>query len=296
MTSATDRAEAPGPVRRIVLCADDYGISPGVNRAIRALVARGRLNATSVMTASPHITRPEALQLVILNGAGKRVAIGLHVTLTAPFRPLSEGFAPLTAAGTFLPLPATMLRGLACRFDHRIVAREVEAQLRGFIDTFGHPPDFVDGHQHVHLLPRISDGVLGVVKALAPDAWVRQCGRTDLAARPWQDVKGHLLDALSRRFRRRAGTYGVHTNPGFAGTYTYHADASFAAVFPGFLDGLPDGGVVMCHPGFVDDELRALDPLTGLREQEYAYLISDAFAERLAAQKVELAVPDRRAR
>ena len=44
--------------RRIWLCADDYGISPGVNRAIRELIERNRLNATSVMTVGPSIDRP----------------------------------------------------------------------------------------------------------------------------------------------------------------------------------------------------------------------------------------------
>jgi chitin disaccharide deacetylase len=48
------------PHRRIWLCADDYGISPGVNRAIRDLISRGRLNATSVMMVGPAIGRDEA--------------------------------------------------------------------------------------------------------------------------------------------------------------------------------------------------------------------------------------------
>ena len=39
--------------RRIILCADDYGISPAVSAAIRDLIARGRINATSVMVAAP---------------------------------------------------------------------------------------------------------------------------------------------------------------------------------------------------------------------------------------------------
>ena len=56
----------------------------------------------------------------------------------------------------------------------------------------------------------------------------------------------------------------------------------------GFLDGLPEGGVVMCHPGFVDDVLLSLDPMTTVREIEHAYLASDAFAELLAANKVTL--------
>ena len=55
------------PSRRIWLCADDYGISPGVNRAIRDLIKRGRLNATSVMVVGPAIGRDEvaALQDVV---------------------------------------------------------------------------------------------------------------------------------------------------------------------------------------------------------------------------------------
>jgi len=55
-----------------------------------------------------------------------------------------------------------------------------------------------------------------------------------------------------------------------------------------FLDGLPEHGVVMCHPGFVDDVLVSLDPLTTMREVEHAYLASDAFAELLAMNKVTL--------
>ncbi len=56
----------------------------------------------------------------------------------------------------------------------------------------------------------------------------------------------------------------------------------------GFLDGLPDGGLVMCHPGFVDDVLVSLDPLTHQREREYAYLAGEPFAALLEANKVTL--------
>ena len=45
---------------------------------------------------------------------------------------------------------------------------------------------------------------------------------------------------------------------------------------------LPAHGVVMCHPGFVDDVLIGLDPLTTTREIEHAYLASDAFPRLLA--------------
>jgi predicted glycoside hydrolase/deacetylase ChbG (UPF0249 family) len=84
--------------RRIILCADDYGISPAVSGAIRDLLARARINATSVMMAAPSMNAAEAAALVaVASGA----AIGLHLTLTAPFEPLSRGYAPLRR-GSFL--------------------------------------------------------------------------------------------------------------------------------------------------------------------------------------------------
>ena len=102
------------------------------------------------------------------------------------------------------------------------------------------------------------------------------------------DAKGLFLDLLSSNFRRRAAVLGLRTNPAFAGTYEFVDDADFSALFPRFLDGLPDGSVLMCHPGFVDAELRRLDPLTTLREREYAFLASDDFPEVLAAYGVTL--------
>jgi predicted glycoside hydrolase/deacetylase ChbG (UPF0249 family) len=56
-----------------------------------------------------------------------------------------------------------------------------------------------------------------------------------------------------------------------------------------FLDGLPDGGLVMCHPGFVDELLVSLDPLTDQREREYEFLAGDGFPRLLAANNVTLA-------
>jgi len=56
-----------------------------------------------------------------------------------------------------------------------------------------------------------------------------------------------------------------------------------------FLQNLPEGGLVMCHPGFVDETLRSLDSLTTQREKEHAYLAGDDFPALLALNKVTLA-------
>jgi chitin disaccharide deacetylase len=274
--------------RRIWLCADDFGISSAVNTAIRDLTVRGRLNATSVLVVAPSFYRSDAVSLNALNSVRPRLAIGLHLALTAPFRPASDGFMP-TRDGAFLPLAATFRHAALRRFRADALVTEVRSQLRTFIDAFGRAPDFVDGHQHVHLLPPIADALLQVVKEMAPNAWVRQCGRARPSAAMFADRKGLLLDILSYRFRRRAAALGLRTNPAFAGTYTFRGEADFAALFPRFLDGLPDGGVVMCHPGFVDAELRRLDPLTTLREKEYAFFAADSFPTLLAARGFALA-------
>src|SRR5581483_5332835 len=102
--------------RRITLCADDYGIAPGVNEAIRDLVARGRLNATSVMVVAPSCSRAEAQSLAGLNAAKTRVAIGLHLTLTAPLKPLTRQYAPLVD-DAFLPLATTFRLAVQQRLD-----------------------------------------------------------------------------------------------------------------------------------------------------------------------------------
>jgi hypothetical protein len=55
-----------------------------------------------------------------------------------------------------------------------------------------------------------------------------------------------------------------------------------------FLDGLPDDGLIMCHPGFVDETLVGLDPLTTQREHEHAFLGGGDFPRLLAANNVTL--------
>jgi predicted glycoside hydrolase/deacetylase ChbG (UPF0249 family) len=275
--------------RRIWLCADDYGISPAVDDGIRQLISRGRLNATSVMTASPHFDADEVAALDTLNSGKTRAALGLHVTLTGRFKPMSEGFAPLRD-GYFLPNTQLTRLAMARRLQPELLTIEIATQLRAFVDAFGRLPDFVDGHQHVQLLPQVRDAFLRVVAEIAPNAWVRQCGRVGRAV-GLRDPKALAIDVLNLGFRRQAERLGVATNPAFAGAYSFRADADFAGIFPRFLKGLPDGGLIMCHPGFVDDALKSLDSLTTLREHEFAFFDSDAFLRVLADHGVTLAQP-----
>ena len=274
--------------RRIILCADDYGISVGVNRGIRELIAQGRLNATSVMVVGPAVGRDEIDALLDAIAQNPTCKIGLHTTLTAPFHPLTLAFRPLQG-GLFLPLPVMLKTSLFRRLDSEMIRAEILAQIAKFIASFGRVPDYLDGHQHVQIFPQVRDAVLDAVTVAAPQAWVRQCGRVGKLPQRIGAPKALLLDSLSAGFRKRAARVGVRVNPGFAGAYDFTKRADFNALMQDFLTGLPDGGLVMCHPGYVDEGLIALDSLTDQRKREYDYLASDAFAALLTAQNVALA-------
>ena len=241
------------PLRIIRISADDYGIAPGVNRAILDLLDAGRIDATSVMMLPKSLDAGAIAALAAIKQRRPTISVGLHLTLTAPF-------AAMTTGRPFKPLKDMLLAALMRRLDGAALAAEARAQLAAFQTAFGRPPDHVDGHQHVHLFPQVR-----------------------------ADRKGLVLDILSATFRRRAARAGIATNTAFAGTYDFEAEADFAALFPRFLDSLPDGGLVMCHPGFVDAELRRLDPLTALRECEYAYFMAEAFPQALADKNIALA-------
>jgi chitin disaccharide deacetylase len=275
------------PPRRIWLCADDYGLSPGVNRAIRDLIGRGRLNATSVMVVGPAIGRDEVSALTTAAANASRCAIGLHATLTAPFRPLTMHFKPIDG-GMFLKFPKMMRAGLLRRLDPEIIHAELRVQLAAFGELFGRAPDFVDGHQHVQLFPQVRDAFLAAVKEVAPGAWVRQGGRHQSFMQRIGSPKAMFLDVLSAQFRKRASRAGIAFNPAFAGAYDFSRTPDFGALMRQFLDGLPEDGLVMCHPGFVDETLVSLDPLTDQREREFAFLGGEQFPALLAANNITL--------
>jgi predicted glycoside hydrolase/deacetylase ChbG (UPF0249 family) len=250
------------------------------------LIERKRLNATSVMVVGPAAVRDEIAALQTIAKVNQHCAIGLHAVLTAPFHPLTLHYRPLDG-GLFPPLSKMLRASLSRRLEPEMILDEVTAQIAAFAERFGRAPDYVDGHQHVHIFPQVRGAFLSAVRNAAPGAWVRQCGRRQPLAQRLGMPKALLLDILSAGFRRHAARAGIRFNPAFAGAYDF-SQPDFAALMQTFLDGSPDGGLIMCHPGFVDDTLIALDPLTDQREREYAFLSGDGFRDMLAANRVTL--------
>lgn len=284
---------------RLVLCADDYGLAPGVDAAIRDLIAAGRLTATSVMSLCPH-WRPDAAALRELKD---KADVGLHFTLTdqPPLGPM-----PLLApAGRLPPLGRLMgwayrgtLNGAAARAEIR---DELSRQLDAFTRAWGGPPDHIDGHQHVHQLPGIREAVVDALTAL-PGTYVRLCGEPVAAVlrRGVAVPKTLLIGGLGGRLARMVRVRGIPANSRFAGVYDFAGSRPFAELMPRFLEGLEeglDGGadgepaarpLVMVHPGLPDAELRRVDSLVEPRLAEYDHLRGPEFAALLERRNIRL--------
>ncbi len=268
----------------ITLCADDYGLSPGVSVAIRDLIERGRLTATSCMTVCPFWVE-EAPTLRPLAGMAD---IGLHVTLTdqAPLGPMPK----LAPQGILPPLGVLMRKAYTGALDPHEISAEVNRQVAAFTTAFGAPPAFIDGHQHVHQLPVVRNAVLAALAEL-PGAYLRLCREPPRAIvrRGVAVAKTLLIAALGRGLAARARAARVPANTSFRGVYDFSGTRPFDALMARFLDEPGERTLVMVHPGIPDDALRAVDPLVDQRAVEYDYLKSDSFAALLASKRVRLA-------
>jgi len=261
----------------LVLCADDYGLSPAIGSAVRRLAETGRLGATSCMVAAPAF----AAEAALLQPLAGRLDIGLHFQLTDG-RPL--GRMPRLAPGGRLPgLGRLVGLALAGRLDAAEIAAELERQFDAFEAAFGRPPDHLDGHHHVHQFPGIRTAVLAAAgRRLRPGGWLRRSVMpvADLARHGVAPLRTAVVDLLGAGFRARAAAAGLPGNGGFRGVRDFAAGEDYALLFPRWLDRAPAPLLVMCHPAAAAEPD---DPIGACRLAEYRYLASDACAAAVAA-------------
>lgn len=252
----------------IVLCADDYGIAPGVSRAIRDLLERGRLSATSCMVVSPDFAAEGPRLKPFLD----RADIGLHLTLTQD-----------------RPLGALMRAAYLGRLDRQAIAAEIDRQVERFTSVLGRAPDFIDGHQHVHLLPAVREPVLEAAKNAGAYLRLTDEPMAAILRRRVATGKAVFLSLMARPMARRVGQAGLRRNSSFRGARSFAESEPFRSLFRRMIEGAPAGTIVMCHPGVVDEALASRDPVTTTREGEYSYLLSEDFPADLAAAHLRLA-------
>jgi predicted glycoside hydrolase/deacetylase ChbG (UPF0249 family) len=208
-----------------------------------------------------------------------KITVGLHFTLTDQV-PL--GSSPrLAPTGKFPAVNQLLLAGVTGNIPRQEVADQLERQLDSFEKFYGAPPDFIDGHQHVHIFPGVWPVVLDVFGRRVDPArcWLRDCCDFRLRRRG-QAFKAGVISILSRAASHAARERKVRSNRGFSGFYDYGA-GDLANFFLTMLKDANDGHCMMVHPGHADDALRAVDSLTDPRERELAFLLGEDFPRQL---------------
>ena len=264
--------------RILALCADDFGLAPGISAGIVRLAESQRLTAVSCITNSPHW----AEQAARLQGLPDTVDVGLHLNFTEG-KPLS---ARLAKRWPTLPsMPALIARAHLGLLPTAEMRNEVHAQLRAFIHAYGAPPRFIDGHQHVHHLPGLRDTILDMTEHLQPLPALRNTGRL---LGPGSAFKRWVIEhtggrSLARSLKQRVLAH----NPALLGAYDFEA-LDYGSLMRAWLKALPpEGGLLFCHPGLH----HAGDPpdaIAAARSRELAYLASKDFNEDLAEADVVL--------
>lgn len=253
-----------------VLCADDFAMTAGVSRSILALLETGKLSAAGAMTNRPHWRDFAGA----FGGLAERADLGLHLNLTCA-APLGR-MPRLAPGGEFPELRDLARAGVTSPAVRREIAAEIARQLDAFEDRLGRPPDFIDGHQHVHVLPGVRRAVLEAVmrRYAAGRVYLRDPADSAAAIRARGVAVGKALTiaALALGFRRAALRRGIPVNRGFSGVAPFDPARDFGADLQRFLLRPGPAHLVMCHPGFIDDELKRLDPVVATRPIEHAAL------------------------
>ncbi len=235
----------------MIICADDFGMSEAINRAVMDLVAESKVTAVSCAVSHPSCCAQSLKQLV---KCAQNVDVGLHLVLTSEGRPSATTCGSLATDGKFHDFGTLLRRSYTRRLNRLAVQAEIMAQYQRFVAMAERPPHFMDGHLHVHQFPVIREALLDLVCQLPPSGrpYVRNT-RMSLgqAVRSGASLpKTLLIGTPGRAFRRRVMRCGVATNTGFAGVYNYLPASKSFRIFTLFLKGLPGpNDMLVVHPG-----------------------------------------------
>jgi predicted glycoside hydrolase/deacetylase ChbG (UPF0249 family) len=256
--------------RRILVCADDFAHSRETSQVILDLLDRGKLNGTSCLAESGAWVELGGV-LRQLARARPSLAVGLHLNLTERFAQQAPGSLGPPNRVALARLLMTPGRGRGMALYQRFAA-----QWDLFVRYFGRPPDFVDGHQHVHLAPAARRPLMRLLATKSFSGWIRQCRTNSNRFIP----KRMLLDRLSRRFERKTIGYDFSFNSGFGGLRRFDEGEGVTTIWRTDLAAMPTDGVLMVHPG-ADVSGCLTDPIGRFRVQEARLLAGGVMQEAL---------------
>jgi predicted glycoside hydrolase/deacetylase ChbG (UPF0249 family) len=256
--------------RRVVINADDFGLSDGVTRGIVEAHRGGAVTAASMFANAPGFAA--AVQAA---RESPRLDLGLHFNLTAgaPVAPPVQVPSLCGPNGELLPLGSLIRRALGGRVDPDDVTRECRAQLDR-LRTNGIAVSHIDGHRHVHVLPGVWSGVAAVARGEGLP--VRKPVEPIRGGRPAAKLALRVAHELVTRHPN--GDPPSHHFRGIGLLGAWH----FADALIELIDHLPLGVTeVMVHPGYVDADLLRWDSYGHDRERELVALRSPQVLTRL---------------
>jgi predicted glycoside hydrolase/deacetylase ChbG (UPF0249 family) len=208
-------------LRRLIVNADDFGMTPGVSAGILLAARHGIVTSTTILMTAD-IDRGQ-LSAALDSGLG----LGIHLNLTLG-KPLTRARSLVDGDGRFVRDP----RRAAARADVKDVESEIEAQVERFIALARRPPTHLDTHHHVGLFPPVDDVLL------------RAARRLGVAVRSQTE----LVRARARAARLKTPDHFF----GESGPAAYWSPARLRQVLKEVPGGVSE---FMTHPGHFDEGL-----------------------------------------
>ncbi len=274
--------------KHLIVNADDLGYTDGVTSGIVRAHQEGIVTSTSIMVNMPGAA--SAIQKV--QRSAPRLGLGLHLTITAgPPCANPDQVPDLVDAQGMLRGKAEIIPALS-QIDITQIEHECRTQIERFIHLVGRPPDHLDSHHHALYL---SPPTVSLLAQLARELGIPI--RRPIPAEPTNAVT--LLLNLGLADDEEAAAKAIHALNNLVAEAGIATPDSFIADFYGeratlgdllnILVGLPEGTTeLMCHPGEVDDQLRAASGYTVRRADELAALTHPSARELIAAEGIEL--------
>lgn len=280
-------------VRRLIVNADDFGLTHGVNRAVVEAHCHG------IVTSATLMANGRAFEDAIKCATStSRLSVGCHIVLVDGSPVCGEKTSSLSNGkfkdGRFYEsLNGFALRLVRGGIDGDEIEAEATAQIRK-LQASGLVVSHLDTHKHTHIFPQVLQPLLRAARACGVGAMRNPFGPVHIslvAKRPslWKQFgKVTVLSRLGMKFRRSVAGAGMLTPDGTVGIVG--TGAMDAGVFESIVDSLPEGTwELVCHPGYNDAELGSIR--TRLRESravELQLLSSPAAREILARSGIQL--------
>jgi hopanoid biosynthesis associated protein HpnK len=282
-------------MRQLIVNADDFGLTAGVNRAIAETHAQGIVTSTTLMASGNAFA--DAIERA-RNTPG--LSVGCHVVLVDG-APVSEPAAidTLLAVRSAEPerfysrISNVVARAVFGGFDPDQLVEEITAQVRK-IQSAGITVTHLDTHKHTHIFPEILTALVRAARICQipairnPFVPVRAMRARNLRQKPglWKRYgQVRVLRSFAAQFRHKMRRAGLRTPDGSVGVIeTGSIDASLLRQA---LANLPEGTwELVCHPGYDDADLRSAHTrLLESREQERQLLTSPELRRFLEEQK-----------